>query len=144
MVFVVFIELPRSEALLFERGVSVDPSTGQRWGERYAGELESMFRKKHKRCGAYISWRMDETYVKLRGKWGYLYRAVDKTGATIDFMLSKKRNETAAKHFFNKAIGYSIQPEKVTIDKSGSNNAALKSINKYLAIDNKIEIRQLK
>lgn len=71
---------------------------------------------------------MDETYIKVKGKWCYLYRAVDKKGATVDFMLSKKRDIKAAKKFFRKAIGYAGEPEKVTIDKSGSNNAPLQSI----------------
>ena len=73
---------------------------------------------------------MGETYIKVKGKWHYLYRAVDKSGDTIDFIPSKKRDEVAAKRFFNKAIGYSGKPEKITIDKSGANSAALKSINK--------------
>ena len=73
---------------------------------------------------------MDETYIKVKGKWCYLYRALDKSGATIDFMLSKNCYKLAAKRFFNKANGYSGRPEKVTMDKSGANNAALKSINK--------------
>ena len=72
---------------------------------------------------------MDETYIKVKGVWHYLYRAVDKTGATIDLMLSKKRDKKAAKKFFRNAIGYAGTPKKVTIDKSGSNNAALQSIN---------------
>ena len=67
-----------------------------------------------------------------KGKWVYLYRAVDKEGNTIDFMLSKTRDKKAAKAFFEKAIGSSGLPEKVTIDKSGSNKSALKSINLLL------------
>ena len=112
------------EELLLERGVSVDHSTVQRWGERDAGELESIFQKKHKRCGAYISWRMDETHIKLRGKWGHLYRAVDKTGDTIDFMFSQTRTENDAFRFLKKAIGSHGLPEKITIDKSRANEAA--------------------
>ena len=87
---------------------------------------------------------MDETYIKVKEKWCYLYRAVDQSGATIDFMLAKNRDEVAAKRFFNKAIGYSGRPEKITIDKSGANNAALKSINKRNIDSDKIEIRQIK
>ena len=87
---------------------------------------------------------MDETYIKVKGRWCYLYRAVDKLGDTIDFMLSKKRDFKAAKRFFNKAIGFNGQPEKVTIDKSGANNLALKRINKSRPDHHKIEIRQIK
>lgn len=122
------------EELLLERGISVDHSTIQRWIERYAGELESVFRKKHKRYGPYISWRMDETYVKLRGKWGYLYRAVDKYGDTIDFMFSQTRTEEDAFRFLKKAIGSHGLPDKITIDKSGANEAALILLNCYLFI----------
>jgi len=87
---------------------------------------------------------MDETYIKHNKQWLYLYRAVDKAGNTIDFMLSKYRDEQAAKRFFIKAIGYSSKLEKITIDKSGANNAALKSINKSLCMDDQVEIRQIK
>lgn len=76
-----------------------------------------------------ISWRMDETYIKVKGQWLYLYRAVDKEGQTVDFMLSEKRDEPAARAFFNKAIGSSGLPDKVTMDKSGANKAGIDTIN---------------
>ena len=95
-----------------------------------------------------MSWRMDETYVKVKGEWCYLYRAVDKDGATVDFMLSKKRNRKAALKFFKKAIGSSGVPHTVTIDKSGANNAALERLNMLFLLNNCcfliICIRQLK
>ena len=131
------------EELMAERGVKVDHSTLNRWVIKYSAKLETVFTKRYKKSIG-SRWRMDETYVKVRGDWCYLYRAVDKSGATIDFMLSKNRDEKAAKHFFIKAIGYSEKPEKITIDKSGSNNAALQSINKSLNKKDKIEIRQIK
>ena len=121
------------EELMAERGVSVDHSTLNRWVIKYAPELEAEFRRKHKKHVG-MSWRMDETYVKVKGVWHYLYRALDKSGDTIDFMLSKKRDKKAAKRFFAKAIGTHGLPEKVTIDKSGSNKSALKSINLLLAL----------
>ena len=77
---------------------------------------------------------MDETYIKVKGKWVYLYRAVDKEGRTIDFMLSEKRDEPAARAFFEKAIDSSGLPEKVTMDKSGSNKAGINTINLYLVV----------
>ena len=121
------------EELMAERGVTVDHSTLNRWVIKYAPLLEAEFRKKHKkRVGS--SWRMDETYVKIKGVWNYLYRAVDKSGDTVDFMLSKKRDKKAAKRFFAKAIGTHGLPEKITIDKSGSNKSALKSINLFLTL----------
>jgi len=74
------------------------------------------------------------SYIKVKGKWVYLYRAVDKEGQTVDFMLSEKRDEPAARAFFNKAIGSSGLPEKVTMDKSGANKAGINTINLELAL----------
>lgn len=87
---------------------------------------------------------MDETDVRIKGKWCYLYKTVDKAGVTIDFLLTEKRDEIAAKHFFNKVMGFNSKPVKIPIDKSGANNAAFKSINKTLAKNEKIETRQIK
>jgi len=83
---------------MLECGVSVDHSTVQNWRERDAGKLESIFRKKHKRCGAY------ETHIQLKGKWGYPYRAVDKHGDTMDFMFSETCTEKDSFCFLKKAI----------------------------------------
>ncbi|MTH94542.1 DDE-type integrase/transposase/recombinase, partial [Roseibium sp. RKSG952] len=76
----------------------------------------------------------DETYVKVRDKWMYLYRAVDKHGDTIDFMLSETRDEAAATAFFTQAIGNNSLPHKVVMDKSGANRAGLTNINIYLLL----------
>ncbi len=122
------------EELLLERGIKVDHSTIQRWVERYAHELESVFRRKHKRSGNYTSWRMDETYVKLNGVWGFLYRAIDKEGDTIDFMFSETRDEKAAFAFLKKAIGGHALPDKITIDGSSANEAAILQLNMMLCI----------
>ena len=90
------------------------------------------------------SWRMDETYIKVKGKWKYLYRAVDKYGNTIDFLLTAKRNTKAALRFLNRAIKNNGMPEKITIDGSDANNAAIESINKGLKKEDKITIRKTK
>ncbi|MCX7126195.1 MAG: IS6 family transposase, partial [Gammaproteobacteria bacterium] len=119
------------EEMMLERKINVDHSTINRWVIHYSPLLEEEFRKNSKRKTG-SSWRMDETYIKVKGVWHYLYRAVDKFGATIDFMLSVKRDKAAATAFFIKAIGSSGMPEKVTIDKSGSNIAALNLINSRL------------
>ena len=87
---------------------------------------------------------MRQTYIKVRGEWTYYYRAVDKAGQTIDFFLSSTRDKEAAKAFFEKAIGSSGVPEKVNMDKSGANYAALKSVNESLSEPQKITIRQVK
>ncbi len=90
------------------------------------------------------SWRMDETYIKVKGKWKYLYRAVDKYGNTIDFLLTAKRNTKAALRFLNRAIKNNGMPEKITIDGSDANNAAIESINKGLKKEDQITIRKTK
>jgi transposase-like protein len=75
------------------------------------------------------SWRMDETYIKVKGVWKYLYRAVDKEGKTVDFLLTARRDKAAALRFFEKAMKARGVPEKVTMDKSGANKAAMDEIN---------------
>ena len=87
---------------------------------------------------------MDETYIKVKGQWFYYYRALDCQGNTVDFYLCKRRDEAAAKSFFERAIARQGQPEKVNIDKSGANMAALQSLNKDLPEDQKITLRQVK
>ena len=103
------------EELALERGLKVDHSTINRWVIKYSPLLEGVFRRRHKRPVG-ISWKMDETYNKLKGKWVYLYWAVDKAGNTVDFMLSEHRDEPAARAFFEKAIGSSGIPDKVNLE----------------------------
>ena len=90
------------EELLVERGLSADHVTVWRWVQRYSPELERRLRQHLKPTNK--SWRVDETYIRVKGKWTYLYRAVDSSGATIDFLLSAKRDAAAAKRFFQKAL----------------------------------------
>ena len=92
--------------------------------------------------GRCVRWRMDETYVKVKGQWYYLYRAVDKTGQTIDFLLTEHRDEAAALRFLKKAIRRHGVPEKITIDGSAANAAASRSYNKEHGTT--IMIRQVK
>ena len=89
-----------------------------------------------------LSWRMDETYVKIGGEWKYLYRAVDKAGQTIDFLLRAHRDYAAARCFFERAMDLHGVPEKITIDKSGANTAAIVGVRADLGAD--IEMRQSK
>ena len=116
------------EEMMGERGVAVDHSTLNRWVIKYAPEMEKQFRRRQSPVGR--SWRMDETYVKIKGKWAYLYRAVDKEGHTIDFLLTPNRDRDAAEVFLRKAIRTQGLPEKITIDKSGANTAAITHYNK--------------
>ena len=89
--------------MMTERGVAVDHSTIYRWVQHFAPEMEKRLRWQWRRPQS-RSWRIDETDVKVRGKWAYLYRAVDKLGNTIDFSLSSTRNTKAAKRFLGKAL----------------------------------------
>ena len=90
------------EELLIERGLGADHTTVWRWVQRYAPELEQRMRQYLKSTNK--SWRVDETYIRIRGRWCYLYRAVDSAGATIDFLLSAIRDADAAKRLFRNAL----------------------------------------
>ncbi|MDH6186563.1 transposase-like protein [Polaromonas sp. CG_23.6] len=112
---------------MHERGVFVDHSSINRWAIRFLPLLEKVFRKHKRAVGG--SWRMDETYIKVNGVWKYLYRAVDKAGKTVDFLLTARRDKAAALRFFDKAMKANGVPEKVTMDKSAANKAAMDEIN---------------
>ena len=115
------------EEMMEERGVEVDHSNIYRWVQKFTPHLEAAFRNGKKRpVGS--SWRMDETYIKVKGEWKYLYRAVDKAGQTIDFLLTAQRDKEAAKRFLRKAIRQHGLPDKITIDKSGANRAAIEAL----------------
>jgi putative transposase len=105
--------------MMQKRGVSVDHSSINRWAIRFLPLIEKMARKHERPVGG--NWRMDETYIKVKGVWKYLYRAVDKHGKTVDFLLTAKRDMAAAKRFFDKAMGLNGHPDKVAMDKSGAN-----------------------
>src|ERR1035437_6457458 len=128
------------EEMMQERGVYVDHSSVSRWAIKFLPMLEKIFRKHKRPVGG--SWRMDETYIKVNGQWKYLYRAVDKEGATIDFLLRAKRDRVAASRFFEKVMRQNGDPEKVTMDKSGANKAAMDGINQDRDVP--IEVRQVK
>jgi putative transposase len=132
------------EEMMEERGVEVDHSTLNRWVLKYVQLLDNQFRAR--KCQVGSSWRMDETYVKVKGAWKYLYRAVDKTGATVDFLLTAKRDGKAALRFLRKAIRHNGTPEKITIDQSGANTAAIESHNAEHETEHNagIELRQIK
>jgi putative transposase len=128
------------EEMMEERGVSVDHSSIIRWAIRFLPLIEKMARKHKRPVGG--SWRMDETYIKVKGVWKYLYRAVDKQGKSVDFLLTAKRDMAAAKRFFDKAMTANGAPDKVAMDKSGANKAAIDKINAGRAVP--ITVRQVK
>ncbi len=114
--------------MMQERGVQVDASTLFRWVQRYAPELE-------KRVRAYQgygspSWRVDETYIRVGGRWKYLFRAVDKNGVLIDFMLLERRNTSAAHRFLSKAVTMmrNWPPTSITTDKLRSYPEAIERL----------------
>ena len=128
------------EELMAIRGIKVDHATIQRWVFKFTPLLEKEFNKRKKVVGK--RWRMDETYIKVKGQWRYLYRAVDKQGHTIDFLLTKRRQRMSAQSFLIKAISNNGKPELINIDKSGANKHAIRVYNKRSF--SKIKIRQCK
>jgi transposase-like protein len=134
------LSLRHLEEMMAERGVSVDRSTVHRWAIKLLPVSENAFRRRKRAVGK--GWRMDETYIRVKGEWRYLYRAVDKDGSTIDFLLRAHRDKTAARRYFEKSLVQNGVPETVTIDKSGANLAALEAINAER--ETPIKIRQSK
>jgi putative transposase len=133
------LSLRHIEEMMQERGVSVDHATVHRWAMKILPVLAAVFRRRKRPVGT--SWRMDETYIKVAGQWKYLYRA-DRDGHTIDFLLRAKRDCAAARRFLEQPIGLHDLPEKIAIDKSGANTAAILSVNQDSGAD--IVLRQSK
>jgi len=130
--------------LLAERGVEVDPSCIWRWVQAYAPEL-------NKRCRLHLkptnkSYRTDETYIKVKGKDQYLYRAVDSTGQTIDFLLTAKRDAAAAKRFFRKALRSPANPvpRVINVDKNPAYPAAVEALKEEGVLPRRVRLRQCK
>ncbi len=117
------LSLRNLEEMMAERGVVVDHATVHRWALKMLPVLVGVFRRRKRPVGP--SWRVDETYVLVAGQWKYLYRAVDKLGHTVDFLLTAKRDEAAARRFFEQAIDLHDMPTTITIDKSRANTAAV-------------------
>jgi transposase-like protein len=132
------------EEMMLERGLHVDHSTIYRWVQCYAPELE-------KRCRPHLkattdSWRVDETYVKVKKVWRYLYRAVDSQGNTLEFLLSPTRDAEAATRFFSKTLGtpHTVPPRVITVDKNAAYPKAFKELQAKEAIPDFCELRQVK
>jgi len=132
------------EELLCERGVSIDHTTVFRWVQRYAPELA-------KRCRPSLratndSYRVDETCIKVKKQWYYLYRAVDSTGATLDFMLSATRDADAAERFFRQALdaGHTTRPRVITVDQNAAYPPAFEALQRDSTLPDTCLLRQCK
>jgi len=130
--------------MMEERGLSIAHTTIMRWVHQYGPELDERVRGHLKTTND--SWRVDETYVKVKGQWMYLYRAVDSEGDTIDFYLSKARNKQAAKRFFKKALAFShvSKPRVITVDKNPAYPMAIQELKKEKQMPKGIQLRQVK
>ncbi|MBM6647142.1 IS6 family transposase [Bacillus sp. RIT 809] len=130
--------------MMEERGLSIAHTTIMRWVHQYSPELDKRVRRYLKKIND--SWRVDETYVKVKGKWTYLYRAVDSEGNTIDFYLSKTRDQKAAKSFFKKALQsfHVSKPRVITVDKNPAYTIAIEQLKKEKSIPGGMRLRQQK
>jgi len=130
--------------MMAERGLSVDHSTINRWVLQYSPELD-------KRCRPHLrptndSWRVDETYIRIKGEWKYLYRAVDSQGQTLDFMFSAKRDAKAAKRFFKKALQarHTSPPRVINVDKNAAYPSAVDDLKEEGLLPEETELRPVK
>ncbi len=132
------------KGMMIERGIQVDHSTIMRWVHQYSPELEKKIRRHLRPTND--SWRVDETYIKVKGKWNYFYRAVDSNGDTIDVILSAKLNRTAAKRFFKKAFSsnHNQIPREITVDKNPAYPPATDELKNDKILPKNVGIRQIK
>ena len=125
--------------MMVERGVTLVHTTVMRWVIHYVPVFEKRWEKYARPTGS--SWRVDETYIKVKGRWTYLYRAVDKQGRTIDFLLSEKRDMAAAKRFFIKAIQNNEAPAKITLDGYEASHRAVAELKAEGVLPAGVEVR---
>src|ERR1700729_2526297 len=109
--------------MMAERGIALAHTTILRWVQRYVPEFEKRWSRYARPVGN--SWRVDETYIKVKGQWVYLYRAVDKAGRTVDFLLSRRRDMAAAKRFFSRATKQHGAPRVITLDGYAASHQAV-------------------
>lgn len=119
------LSLRNLEEMMAERGISVDHATVHRWTVHYAPLLLEQFNRRKRAVTG--KWHVDETYIKIRGQWRYLYRAIDSNGDTVEFWFSERRNLTAAKRFLTRALKRHGRPERIAIDGSETNREVILS-----------------
>jgi transposase-like protein len=132
------------EEMMAERGIEVDHSTINRWVLKYAPELDKRIRPHLKQTND--SWRVDETYIKVKGRWKYLYRAVDSLGNTLDFLLCAKRDASAAERFLRKTLNasHTQSPRVINVDKNAAYPAAVDDLKAEEQLFETTELRQVK
>jgi len=130
--------------MMQERGVEVDHSTINRWVLKYAPELDKQIRP-HLR-GTNDSWKVDETYIKVKGRWKYLYRAVDSQGNTLDFLLSARRDASAAERFLRKTLNavHTQFPRVINVDKNAAYPPAVDELKAKEQLPETTELRLVK
>jgi transposase, IS6 family len=132
------------KCMLSDRGVQVDHTTLFRWIQAYAPEIEKRIRPHLRMTNG--SWRVDETYLRVKGEWVYLYRAIDASGQTIDFLLSPKRDAAAARRSFRKALGqpHTVNPRTIIVDKNAAYPIARKAMKRGGTLWHFARLRQVK
>lgn len=132
------------EEMMADRGVRVDHSTINRWVLKFAPELDKRIRRHLKPTND--SWRVDETYIQIKGEWKYLYRAVDSEGNTLDFLLCAKRNGKAAARFFRKVLKakHTQTPRVITVDKNAAYPVAMDELKEDQTLKTETQLRQSK
>jgi len=125
--------------MMADRGITVTHTTILRWVQRYLPEFEKRWSRYARPVGG--SWRMDETYIKVGGRWVYLYRAVDKAGGTVDFFLSRNRDVNAAKAFLRRAVKNTRQPKKIRLDAYAASHRAVREMKETRELSNRVRVR---
>jgi transposase-like protein len=128
--------------MMAERGIDLAHTTILRWVQRYVPEFEKKWGRFARPVGT--SWRVDETYIRVRSEWKYLYRAVDKQGNTVDFLLCEHRDIAAAKRFFKKAMESHGTPEKITLDGYAATHTAVQELKESAILPTKVCVRTSK
>src|ERR1700750_1774716 len=128
--------------MMGERGIRLVHTTILRWVQRYVSEFEKRWSRYARSVDG--SWRCDETYIKVKGRWTYLYRAVDKQGRTVDFLLTAKRDVAAAKRFFQKAIAGNGAPRVITLDAYAASHRAVRELRAEGRMLKRVRVRSSK
>jgi transposase-like protein len=125
--------------MMADRGITLTHTTILRWVQRHLPEFEKRWNRYARSVGG--SWRMDETYIRVGGRWVYLYRAVDKAGRTVDFFLSENRDVNAAKTFLRRAIEATRKPTKITLDAYAASHRAVREMKETGELSKRVRVR---